>query len=711
MHAKRNYGGLDAFRLAAAFLVIAIHTSPLTCFGTEADFFLTRVLARVAVPFFFMVTGQFTVSRFYQSGDARPVLVKSLKRLSLLYGVAIVLYFPIGLYGGHYQALTLGGALRLLLFDGTFYHLWYFPACLIGLCLVYLMSRKLSLGGSLSISLILYLIGLLGDSYYGLTQSVPLLDALYQGGFQLFSYTRNGLFFAPAFLVLGALLSPGTTMPAVNRSKSAAGLCLSLFAMTAEAFLLRHLGWPRHDSMYLCLLPVMVFLYQLVLSWQRPACHRIRDIAAWIYLLHPAVIVLVRASAKALHLVPLLVEQSLLHFAVVSLASLGAAYLITLVLPQPRPSFSKGRAWIELDSQALAHNLALLQSRLPRSCQLMPAVKANAYGHGSVPICKELQRLGIRHFCVASLHEGIELRKNGISGEILILGYTHPSQAYLLHRYRLSQTVIDSAYAESLCAYGKKLHVHIGIDTGMHRLGERSENIDQIASLFARKQLQIDGIFTHLSADDSLSPRCKAFTKVQSMAFQSVLRELKKRGLPCPYAHLLASYGVLNYPELGGDYARVGIALYGILSTQADTDACACRLQPVLSLKARVATVKPLYAEESAGYGFSFTAGRTMKIATIAIGYADGLPRSLSDGRGYVLLHGQKAPILGKICMDQTIVDVTDIPQVSAGDTAVLIGASGPLSLSAAELAEQAGTISNELLSRLGARLNRILLH
>ena len=127
MHAKRNYGGLDAFRLAAAFLVIAIHTSPLTCFGTEADFFLTRVLARVAVPFFFMVTGQFTVSRFYQSGDARPVLVKSLKRLSLLYGVAIVLYFPIGLYGGHYQALTLGGALRLLLFDGTFYHLWYFP--------------------------------------------------------------------------------------------------------------------------------------------------------------------------------------------------------------------------------------------------------------------------------------------------------------------------------------------------------------------------------------------------------------------------------------------------------------------------------------------------------------------------------------------------------------------------------------------------------
>lgn len=315
----------------------------------------------------------------------------------------------------------------------------------------------------------------------------------------------------------------------------------------------------------------------------------------------------------------------------------------------------------------------------------------------------------MRHFCVASLSEGIELRKNGIAGEILILGYTHPSQAFLLRRYRLSQTVVDSQYAKALSTYGKKLRVHIGIDTGMHRLGERSENIDQIALLFALKHLQIDGIFTHLSADESLSPRNKAFTKVQSMAFQSVLRELKKRGVPCPRTHLLASYGVLNYPELGGDYARIGIALYGILSTRADTDAWARQLRPVLSLKARVATVKPLYTQEAVGYGLSCTADHPMKIATLSIGYADGLPRSLSDGHGYVLLRGQKAPILGKICMDQTIIDVTDIPGVCAGDTAVLIGTSGTLTLSAGDLAESAGTISNEILSRLGARLDRIL--
>lgn len=211
MQTRQNYGGLDAFRLVAAFLVIAIHTSPLTCFSANADFFLTRVLARVAVPFFFMVTGQFVVSRFYRDTNGRAALTKSLTKLSLLYLVAIALYVPIGLYGGHYEALSLGSALRLLLFDGTFYHLWYFPACLLGVCLVYLMSRKLSLRNSLAIALFLYLIGLMGDSYYGLARSIPVLDAFYQGGFQVFSYTRNGLFFAPIFLILGAWLSQKKT--------------------------------------------------------------------------------------------------------------------------------------------------------------------------------------------------------------------------------------------------------------------------------------------------------------------------------------------------------------------------------------------------------------------------------------------------------------------------------------------------------------------
>lgn len=337
----------------------------------------------------------------------------------------------------------------------------------------------------------------------------------------------------------------------------------------------------------------------------------------------------------------------------------------------------------------------------------MPAVKANAYGHGAVLIVKELNRLGVDAFCVACIQEAIELRRHGIKGEILILGYTHPAEFPLLRRYHLTQTVVDYAYAKELEQYGKKVHVHVSIDTGIHRLGERSENIDRICSIYEIKSLIIDGLYSHLSASDRLTEQDKAFTNSQVMAWNHVLDELWQRGYPCPKVHLLGSYGVINYPELAGDYARVGIALYGVLSTREDTTAWESSLQPVLSLKARVATVKELYTNESAGYGIAFTANHDMRIATITIGYADGLPRSLSGGVGSVLIHGCKAPILGRICMDQTIIDVSDIPDVKAGDVAVLIGTSGNQAISAADLARQTHSITNEVLSRLGSRLER----
>ena len=207
MRTKANYGCLDRFRIAAALLVIAIHTSPLTSFHEGADFFLTRVLARVAVPFFFMVTGQFVAAGFLPSGEAsaspkgmnrfRKYLVKT----SLLYLFCIILYLPIGIYAGHYKDLTVGAALRMLFFDGTFYHLWYFPACISGILLVYLMSRFLSLRGMTIVSAVLYVIGLFGDSYYGLAAKAPAVEAVYGFLFQISSYTRNGLFLAPLFLV------------------------------------------------------------------------------------------------------------------------------------------------------------------------------------------------------------------------------------------------------------------------------------------------------------------------------------------------------------------------------------------------------------------------------------------------------------------------------------------------------------------------------
>lgn len=793
MHTKDNYVGLDRFRLITALLVIAIHTSPLDSFSPEGDFFLTRVLARIAVPFFFMVTGQFVAGALTAAGgeqNGHQVLLRYLRKILILYAVSIILYFPVGIYAGHYQNVTLASILKMILLDGTFYHLWYFPACLLGMVLVYLMSRFLKLCGIIAVSAVLYLVGLLGDSYFGLVQKLPPLEAIYEAFFQICSYTRNGLFFAPLFLALGAWCARN------NRRGTAVHLTILVFSfllMTAEAFTLRHFSWQRHDSMYFMLVPVMIALYCLLLCFPGSGGKtekRFRSASLWVYILHPAFIIVVRGGAKVFHLTPLLVDNSLVHYFAVSVLSVctgfGIAFLTEHVhtlchrihhswektdkvrttspaggldmfqpgklplsessreripiesaksskliksdrpgkSPLPHPSL-RGRAWIELDKTALARNVEYLHSLMPEGCRLMPAVKANAYGHGAVWTATELNRLGVDAFCVACVSEGITLRNAKVKGEILILGYTAPEDFTLLARYRLTQTVIDYEYAEKLAEVGVVIHVHIGIDTGMHRLGIRCEDIEDILAVFEMKNLVIDGMFTHLCACDSLLPEDRAFTESQIQAFYSVVEILEERGLPCPKLHLQSSYGLLNYPGLDADYVRAGIALYGVPSSVMNADFregadsaenivfdrtsdFSENLSPVLSLKARVASIRTLYAGESAGYGLAFTAEKDMQIAVLSIGYADGLPRELSCGKGYVLLHGLKAPVIGRICMDQTLVDISGIPQVSAGDIAVLIGVSGNEEITAVQLASQCGTITNELLSRLGERLERV---
>ncbi len=366
-----------------------------------------------------------------------------------------------------------------------------------------------------------------------------------------------------------------------------------------------------------------------------------------------------------------------------------------------------GRAWIELDLANLRHNVAVLRALLPPGCELMPALKANAYGHGAVPIAKELRKLGVEAFCVASVQEGVELRQHGISGMILILGYTHPTQFSLLRRFDLTQTVVDYSYAKLLNEGGRQVRVHLGIDTGMHRLGENAEEIGHICEMFQMENLCVDGLYTHLCAGDTDSPRDRAFTLGQGAAFRRLIERLEERGLTCPKNHILSSYGLLNYPELGGAYARVGIALYGVFSAREDEGRYHADLRPVLSLKARVAAVKTLQPGEYAGYGLAFQAEKETKLAVLTIGYGDGLPRSLSCGVGSVLIGDRMAPIVGRICMDQTTVDVTEIPGVRAGAIATIIGVSGETQISACEIAEQTHTISNEILSRLGSRLER----
>lgn len=481
--------------------------------------------------------------------------------------------------------------------------------------------------------------------------------------------------------------------------------------MIFEGMTLHILDVQRHDSMYLFLLPCMFFLFAAVLSIAKQPAPILRSISTWIYLLHPLMIVLIRGIAKLIHGQAILVDNSLIHYIAVCFLSCIFAYIIGKYFTLHKLRYyPKGRAWIELDKKNLYHNISVLKDFLPPGCKFMPAVKANAYGHGAVLISKALNQIGIDSFCVASASEGIELRKGGVCGEILILGYTQPECFPLLIKYNLVQTVVNYHYAELLNDYGKPVKVHIKIDTGMHRLGERAEHIEEIARMFQMKNLIIEGAFTHLCADESTSPKDRTFTEAQGKAFYQVISVLKEQGYSCPKVHLLASYGLINYPELSGDYARIGIALYGVLSNRSDIQKCKIPLLPVLSIKVRIAAIKDLLCGEGVGYGLSYTATENRKIAILPIGYADGIPRALSCGNGNVLINGSIAPIIGRICMDQTIIDVTDIPTVKEGDIAIIIGKSGNAEITAYDMAEQTGTITNEILSRLGSRLDRFII-
>jgi len=368
-------------------------------------------------------------------------------------------------------------------------------------------------------------------------------------------------------------------------------------------------------------------------------------------------------------------------------------------------SFKKGRAWIELDIGNLRHNIKIIKDHLPEMCELMPSVKANAHGHGATEICRELNKTGIRAFCVASVMEGKELRKNHIKGEILVFGYTHPEHFSLLRHNDLIQSIVDFEYAKKLNACGKKQKVHIKIDTGMNRLGESSDNIDTIMKIFDLKNLEVTGVYSHFCAQKSGDKKHREFTVRQIEKFDQVLQALEVKGYKVPKKHLQGSYGIFDLPGLDCDYARPGMALYGVHRGPGSED-----LRPVLSVKTRITSIKTIKAGDTVSYELAFIANREMRVAALSIGYADGLPRAISCGRGSALINGHAAPILGNICMDQCIVDITGIENVRQGEACVIIGRDGNEEISAYDIAGQADTIPNEVLGRLGSRLERIVL-
>ena len=682
---RPGFPALDRFRLLAAALVVAIHTSPLATCSALGDFWLTRVLGRVAVPFFLMVSGYFLAEKGWRNTWT------FWKKTAVLYGVCVLLYLPLNLYAGQLD----GDFLRRLVTDGTFYHLWYFPGLLLGVPIARFLCRR-GLRVALPAAGLLYLIGLGGDSYYGLTDQVPALKTVYDSIFQGFSYTRNGLFYVPLFLLLGAA---GRQF---SRRASLWGLLLSFSAMSGEALRLRSLGVQRHDSMYLFLPLVMVFLFSALLGVNRGEDHTARRLSALVYILHPGCIVLVRFIAELTGLEGPLVRNSLGHFGtVLVLSCLLSAVLLALT---PRHVSPTARAWREVDLEALAHNAAVLQGALSPGQELMAVVKADAYGHGAVPVCRRLRRAGVRAFAVACLAEGIALRKAGIRGTILILGYTPPEEAPLLRRWRLTQTVADAAHGRALADQGCPVRVHLALDTGMHRLGIPAGDREAIAALYRLPHLRIEGVFSHLCVSDSLAAADADYTQRQLGRFYDTVAWMREQGLDPGAVHVQASYGIWNLPSQPCAYARAGIALYGVRSDGAPVRQN-LDLRPVLALRARVASVRHLEPGEAAGYGRAFHAERETKLAVVTIGYADGLPRCLPQRGGEVLLRGRRCPMVGRMCMDQLLVDVTGLDEVSPGDIVTLIGRDGGQEIQAEEAAERCGTITNELLSRLGSRL------
>ena len=695
MSRERYDTGIDWLRLAAAILVIAIHTSPLADFSETGDFILTRVLARIAVPFFFITSGYFLLSRYH---DSDRKLRHFLKKTGWIYGASILLYLPLNFRNDYFsQSQLLPELLKDLIFDGTMYHLWYLPASMLGMLIAWKLVEKLDFSKGLVMALLLYLVGLFGDSYYVVAEKLPLLKAFYDRLFELFDYTRNGLFFAPVFLMLGGFIADERRK--LSFVEAGVGFFISLGLLLAEALILHRHGFQRHDSMYVFLLPAMYFLFHLVLLWKGRRIPLLRPASLVVYLIHPLVIAAVWRFSS---------QNSLFHFGLVCLLSLlfsfaMAALWLRFDFKKPHNP-EKDRAYIELNLANLTHNVSVLKAALPANAELMGVVKREAYGHGSYAVATHLEKTGVKAFAVATIDEGIALRRYGIRGEILILGFTDVRRAKELKTYRLSQTLIDFPYAEKLNRQKIPVSVHIAIDSGMHRLGLDTDDLENVQKLFQMKHLHIQGIFTHLCCADSRKPEDISFTRKQIRSFYGLISQMETAGLPIPKIHLQSSYGLLNYPDLPCDYVRAGISLYGVFSSPDDRTLLQPKLRPVLALKAKVVLIREISRGETVGYNRTFRAERNSRIAILPIGYGDGLPRNLS-GKAMVRISTHLLPVIGRICMDQLAIDLTGADDVSVGDTAILIDNAENSPLLAPNVAALSGSISNELLCRLGARL------
>jgi alanine racemase len=373
--------------------------------------------------------------------------------------------------------------------------------------------------------------------------------------------------------------------------------------------------------------------------------------------------------------------------------------------PDARLDAGGSRAVCRIDLAALRHNLAAIRRAIGPGVAVCGVVKADAYGHGAVPVARTLAAGGIEHLAVASIDEAAELRQAGVDVPILAFGGVRPDRAREAVRLRLAVTVWSAAAARALAEAldpAAPLEVHVKVDTGMHRIGALADDLSALADALRAGPFRIAGTMSHLAcADEPGHPSVPA----QIDAFESALRVLSSLGIAPGVRHLANSAGAIDWPRARFDMVRAGIALYGC----APSPGLAGRLDlaPVMHLQTRILQVKAIPAGDRVGYGHTFAARRPTRLAVLPVGYAIGYPRALSN-RGEVLVRGRRAPVAGTISMDHVTVDVTDVPDAAEGDVVTLWGSDGAQHLDVMELGARAGTIGYELLTCVSPRTPRI---
>ena len=367
------------------------------------------------------------------------------------------------------------------------------------------------------------------------------------------------------------------------------------------------------------------------------------------------------------------------------------------------------RCYAEISLEAIGHNIREVTKRLPEGVKLLGVVKANAYGHGAVPVASYLENQ-VDYFATATIEEAVELRENGISAPILILGYVSPSQYGDLVEYDITQTIDSYAQALALekeaARQNRKAKAHLAVDTGMTRIGFQvtEHDADEAAKIADLPHIELEGMFTHFSCADQED---KTYCSMQMEKYDKMTALLAERGVTIPLRHICNSAGIMEFDDHRFEMVRSGIITYGIYPSE-EVKKERLDLIPALSWKSHVIHVKEVGPGIGVSYGATYVTEKPMtRIATVSAGYADGYPRALSN-QGCVLIHGKKAPIIGRICMDQMMVDVTDIPDVQVEDVVTLVGTDGDETITIEEIANPAARFDYEMLCDISSRVTRV---